>query len=59
MAERIWTLLTATQRSSQLHGIDEYLLHRPNGNMAVYCPVCPEQDVNLEAGYELCPYHLR
>lgn len=44
---RVYRLVTAMKRSGQAHGIDQYLTHRPAGNLIVYCPACPEPGVNM------------
>ncbi|KAF8059505.1 hypothetical protein FPV67DRAFT_1390176, partial [Lyophyllum atratum] len=55
---RVWTIITAKRRSGQMHGIDHVLDHRPNGNMLVYCPACPEKGVNMENNWEATPEAL-
>lgn len=47
------------KRSGQAHGIDRYLRYRPRNNLVVYCPTCPEPDVNMEPGWENTPSALR
>lgn len=52
-------MLTMCKRSGQTHGIDEFFPHRPEGNMAVPCPACPEPGVNLEEDWELTDKDLK
>jgi len=56
---RIWRVLQARKRLGQAHQIDQVLLHRPPGNLLVFCPTCPEIYVNMEDGWESTPTHLR
>ncbi|CAA7262273.1 unnamed protein product [Cyclocybe aegerita] len=49
---RVWRLLTATKRLGQVHGIDMLLPNRPAGNLSVYCPACPEPEVNMEPNWQ-------
>jgi hypothetical protein len=44
--------MTTRRRLGQQQGIDDFLPHRPNNNLAVYCPACPEHDVNRIEGYD-------
>jgi hypothetical protein len=52
VAERFWSAMTTRRRLGQQHGIDNLLTYRPNGNLSVYCPACPEHGVNRIEGYE-------
>lgn len=52
---RVWRLLTQIKRLGQAHGFDLVFLHRPNGSIVVYCPVCPERGVNMEHDWERTP----
>ncbi|KAF8955769.1 hypothetical protein BDZ97DRAFT_1709000 [Flammula alnicola] len=56
---RVWRILQAKKRLGQAHGIDTVLKNRPEGNLLVYCPACPEPGVNMEMGWEKTPLHLR
>ncbi|KAJ3717417.1 hypothetical protein C8R42DRAFT_566472, partial [Lentinula raphanica] len=57
---RIWPLLEAEKRFGRLHGsgMNEKYPRRPTNNLMVYCPACPEGDVNMEPGWEKTPQHL-
>ncbi|KAE9392160.1 hypothetical protein BT96DRAFT_1058534, partial [Gymnopus androsaceus JB14] len=57
---RIWPLLEAEKRFGRLHGdgMNELFPRRPKGNLMLYCPACPEPDVNMESGWERTPSHL-
>ncbi|KAJ3717504.1 hypothetical protein C8R42DRAFT_724415 [Lentinula raphanica] len=57
---RIWPLLEAEKRFGRLHGngMNELYPRRPTNNLMVYCPACPEADVNIEPGWEKTPPHL-
>ncbi|KAJ3493118.1 hypothetical protein NLJ89_g11089 [Agrocybe chaxingu] len=56
---RVWRLLTATKRLGQAHGIDALLPNRPPGNLLVYCPACPEPQVNMEPHWDQTPVEYR
>ncbi|KAK6992405.1 hypothetical protein R3P38DRAFT_2570469 [Favolaschia claudopus] len=45
---RFWDYLTMLKRLGQMHGIDRLLPHRPEGNLVLYCPACPEPGFNSE-----------
>jgi hypothetical protein len=51
VAERIYGLIVARRHSGQALGISKFLPRRPEGDLCVWCPVCPEPGVNLENGY--------
>ncbi|KAE9393534.1 hypothetical protein BT96DRAFT_999399 [Gymnopus androsaceus JB14] len=55
---RIWPLLEAKKQFGRLHsdGMNELFPHRPKGNLMLYCPACPEPDVNMESGWERTPH---
>lgn len=38
--------------------MNELFPRRPKGNLMLYCPACPEPDVNMESGWERTPSHL-
>jgi hypothetical protein len=46
-------------RLGQAFGIDRILTGRPQGNLVVYCPVCPELGVNVKMGQRKTPFELR
>ncbi|THU83255.1 hypothetical protein K435DRAFT_871479 [Dendrothele bispora CBS 962.96] len=55
---RVWQTLMIEKWLGQGHGIDEELPDRPKGNVIPYCPICCEQGVNMEQGWEYSPYVL-
>ncbi|THU87985.1 hypothetical protein K435DRAFT_680703, partial [Dendrothele bispora CBS 962.96] len=55
---RVWQTLMIEKWLGQGHGIDEELPDRPKGNVIPYCPICCEQGVNMEQGWEHSPYVL-
>lgn len=55
---RLWSYLKTNIWLGQGHGIDSLLPRRPKGNLRVYCPACPEEDFNLEPGWEKAPPEL-
>lgn len=57
---RIWPLLEAEKRFGRLHGdgMNELFPRRPKDNLMLYCPACPEPDVNMESGWERTPSNL-
>jgi hypothetical protein len=55
----MWGYLSAERRSGQLHNIDDHLPSRQKGNVGVLCPVCPEEGINLEDGYEKTSHGFR
>ncbi|KAE9386055.1 hypothetical protein BT96DRAFT_1006454 [Gymnopus androsaceus JB14] len=56
----IWPLLEAKKRFGRLHGdgMNELFPRHPKGNLMLYCPACPELDVNMESGWERTLSHL-
>ncbi|KAE9390217.1 hypothetical protein BT96DRAFT_1002497 [Gymnopus androsaceus JB14] len=56
----IWHLLEAKKQFGRLHGGGLNMLFPccPKGNLMLYCPACPELDVNMESGWERTPSHL-
>jgi hypothetical protein len=56
---RVFNFLTLQKRTGQLHGIDTILAHRPNGNLMVWCPACPEPAFNSDPNCPKTPRHLR
>ncbi|KAK7013602.1 hypothetical protein R3P38DRAFT_3322533 [Favolaschia claudopus] len=56
---RVFNYLTLVKRAGQLHGIDTLLSHRPNGNLLVWCPACPEPGFNSDPNCPKTPHHLR
>ncbi|KAF8966729.1 hypothetical protein BDZ97DRAFT_1756333 [Flammula alnicola] len=56
---QVWTVLTATKRLGQAHGIDDALPHRPKGTLIIYCPACPEPHFNMLPGWEKTPPEFR
>lgn len=50
-----WRVLIATKRLGQAHGINSLLPHRPQGNLLVFCPACPEPGVNMETQWQHTP----
>lgn len=59
LVTRVWVYITSFKRSGQAHGIDIHFPYRPPGNLSVYCPTCPEPDVNMELGWDDAPHWLR
>ncbi|KAF8189627.1 hypothetical protein K438DRAFT_2019047 [Mycena galopus ATCC 62051] len=47
-AARLWGVLITEKRMGQMHGIDDVLTHRPEGNVVLYCPACPEPGFNMD-----------
>ncbi|KAJ7936326.1 hypothetical protein B0H13DRAFT_1853393 [Mycena leptocephala] len=56
---RVFNFLTLQKRTGQLNGIDTILAHRPNGNLIVWCPACPEPAFNSDPNCPKTPHHLR
>lgn len=56
---RLWAFVRANKWTGQGHGIDKLLPHRPSGNLTVVCPTCPEENVNMEEGWDTTPLALR
>lgn len=58
---RIWPLLESEKRFGHLYGDGMEISYprRPQGNLMVYCPSCPEVGVNMEPGWETTPPNLR
>ncbi|KAF7349823.1 CxC2 domain-containing protein [Mycena venus] len=56
---RVWDYLTLLKRSGQMHGIDLLLPHRPEGNLVLYCPACPEPGFNTDPSWSETPESLR
>ncbi|KAJ7213665.1 hypothetical protein C8J57DRAFT_1029924, partial [Mycena rebaudengoi] len=58
-ASHMWSYLTATKRLGQAHGIDKLLVFRPDGNLQLYCPACPEAGFNCDEKLRDVPNHLK
>ncbi|KAJ7710854.1 hypothetical protein B0H17DRAFT_914216 [Mycena rosella] len=56
---RMWGVLTMKKRLGQVHGIDNVLLHRPKGNLVLYCPSCQEPGFNSDKNMPPLPDNLR
>ncbi|KAJ3715761.1 hypothetical protein C8R42DRAFT_725564 [Lentinula raphanica] len=58
---RIWPLFVAEKRSGYFHGdgMKQCFPFRPVDDLRNSCIVCPEDGVNMEAGWEHTPAHLR
>ncbi|KAF9471316.1 hypothetical protein BDN70DRAFT_939041 [Pholiota conissans] len=56
---RFWRILMAKEHLGQAHGIDILTPRRPQGNLLVFCPSCPEPGINMEPQWEETPMHLR
>ncbi|KAF8189420.1 hypothetical protein K438DRAFT_1763643 [Mycena galopus ATCC 62051] len=52
-------VFTANSPTGQAHGIDKILVHRPVGNIVLYCPLCPEPGFNMDNKMLNLPKHLR
>ncbi|KAF7304596.1 CxC2 domain-containing protein [Mycena chlorophos] len=46
-------------KAPRLHSIDSVLQHRPEGNLLVWCPACPEPGFNSDPNCPQTPYELR
>ncbi|KAJ7339721.1 hypothetical protein DFH08DRAFT_1013175 [Mycena albidolilacea] len=58
-ASRMYRHLKMTIRLGQAHGIDDLTPYRPEGNLLVHCPVCPEIGVNVNVDVPPPPLYLR
>ncbi|KAJ7436964.1 hypothetical protein B0H11DRAFT_1754208 [Mycena galericulata] len=58
-AMRVWNYLDLLESSGQMHGIDLLLPHRPEGNLVLYCPACPEPGFNTDPAVSATPLSLR
>ncbi|KAJ6555358.1 hypothetical protein DFH09DRAFT_1084916 [Mycena vulgaris] len=56
---RVFNYLTLKKRAGQLHGIDAVIVHRPVGNLLVWCPACPEPGFNSDPNCPQTPHSLR
>ncbi|KAJ7138606.1 hypothetical protein C8R46DRAFT_1321618, partial [Mycena filopes] len=56
---RVFNYLTLKKRTGQFHNIDQFLPHRPAGNLLVWCPACPEPGFNSDPNCPTTPAHLR
>ncbi|KAJ7884770.1 hypothetical protein B0H14DRAFT_2564170 [Mycena olivaceomarginata] len=56
---RVWNYLTLLKRSGKMHGIDLLLPHRPERNLVLYCPACPELGLNTDPSWSKAPELLR
>ncbi|KAJ7697398.1 hypothetical protein B0H17DRAFT_1130376 [Mycena rosella] len=56
---RMWGYLTTRKRLGQEHGVDQVLTHRPEGNLVLYCPSCPEPGFNTDKNMPPLPENLR
>ncbi|KAJ7669584.1 hypothetical protein B0H17DRAFT_1183859 [Mycena rosella] len=56
---RMWGYLTTRKRLGQEHGVDQLLTHRPEGNLVLYCPSCPEPGFNTDKNMPPLPENLR
>ncbi|KAJ7658473.1 hypothetical protein B0H17DRAFT_1262267 [Mycena rosella] len=56
---RMWGYLTTRKRLGQEHGVDQVLTHRPEGNLVLYCPSCPEPGFNTNKNMPPLPENLR
>ncbi|KAJ7615940.1 hypothetical protein FB45DRAFT_841586 [Roridomyces roridus] len=56
---RLWGVLTLAKRLGQEHGIDEFFPFRPNDNLVLYCPTCPEPGFNMDPKIGSLPSELR
>ncbi|KAK7035593.1 hypothetical protein R3P38DRAFT_3183388 [Favolaschia claudopus] len=56
---RVWAVLALVKRMGQEHGIDAMFPHRPEGNVVLYCPSCPEPGFNMDPKIGALPAHLR
>lgn len=58
---RIWPMLLAAKRFGDVYGKGMEILYpkRRKGNLMIYCPACPEANVNMEAGWQRIPKELR
>ncbi|KAJ3816710.1 hypothetical protein F5880DRAFT_1512414, partial [Lentinula raphanica] len=56
---RVYRFLKANLRLGQVHGIDEFFPHRPEGGLVVYCPSCPRPGENMRGEWWRTPRMLR
>ncbi|EEB99920.1 hypothetical protein MPER_00272, partial [Moniliophthora perniciosa FA553] len=48
VATRVWRLIKDKIRLGPLFDLNKrFLKHRPEDAMVVYCPVCPDPDINM------------
>ncbi|KAK7013621.1 hypothetical protein VNI00_019465 [Paramarasmius palmivorus] len=55
---RLWSLMEAKRRAGHLHNMDSLFPCRNPNSLVVYCPCCPEREVNLDPEWKDTPNHL-